>query len=73
MEQLILTYARVREDLLREGLHPPCSHSIDDMLWDTQKFEVLTLMDESEDFNMIILHPLTGERLQVYSIDFDYS
>lgn len=66
------TYARLRKDLRDQDLRPPCSKAIDPELWTYYKFEVLTLLEESEDFNLILLHPISGEKLEVYSIDFDF-
>jgi len=71
-----LLYARVRADLLREGLIPSSNPSLKPSIWKKGKFLVLPLpyedWEDEDGYNMILENPINREEIRVNSIDFDF-
>jgi hypothetical protein len=68
-------YARVRADILREGLIPSSNPPLKPSVWNNGKLLVLPLpfedWEDEDGYNMMLESP-TGEAVRVNSIDFDF-
>lgn len=70
------TYAYVRRDLIEEETFPPASISLTADQWTSLLFEIVECedcLDDDEGYNMRLIHPGSGEKFLVYSIDFDFT
>lgn len=69
-------YARVRADILREGLIPSSSPALPASVWNNSKLLVFLLpyedWEDEDGYNMMLESPITGEAVRVNSIDFDF-